>query len=171
MEVNLRECVIRFKNNDFSLFDSFYAAVKEKVFYNIFSLTKSYEISEDLLQDTFVRFLKNVNQLENDDNILGYLMVLSRNITLDYFKKNNRVRQLDEEVDKPSTVDQNDIDRNILLDKVREILKPKEFEIFVLHVMSDLTFDEIAKLKHRPIGTITRSYNNSIKKLKGAIKL
>ena len=110
-----------------------------------------------------------VKELNPNESILGYLMVISRNITLDYFKKNNRVRLIDEEKDKPSEVDEDDIDKNIILEKVKEILKPKEFEIFVMHVLSELTFEEIAKIKKRPLGTITWAYNNAIKKLKGAI--
>ena len=46
-----------------------------------------------------------------------------------------------------------------------DIKKDKEFEIFVLHAVNDYTFEEIAKLKHRPLGTILWSYNNAIKKI------
>lgn len=169
MEINLKSYVIEFQKNDLSRFDEFYDAIKEKVFYNILALTKSYELSEDLLQDTFVKFLKTVKDLDPNDSVLGYLMVISRNLTLDYFKKNNRVRLIDETKDHPYEVDQDEVDKNLLLEKVKEILKPKEFEIFVLHVLSELTFDEIAKLKKKPLGTITWAYNNAIKKLKGAI--
>lgn len=169
MEINLRSYVIEFQKNDLTRFDEFYNAIKEKVFYNILSIAKNYDLSEDLLQDTFVKFLKTVKEIDPNENILGYLMVISRNITLDYFKKNNRVRLIDETKDKPYEVDQDEVDKNILLEKVKEILKPKEYEIFVLHVLSEMTFDEIAKLKKKPLGSITWAYNNAIKKLKGAI--
>lgn len=170
-ELNLREYAENFQKGDLSLFDEFYEQVKQKVFYNIFALTKNYELSEDLLQDTFVKFLNNINDIDPNDSVLGYLMVCSRNLTLDYFKKNNRVRQLDETVDHPSSVDEDDVDKNIILEKIKEILKPKEFEIFTLHVLSELTFEEISKLQKRPIGTITWAYNNAIKKLKGGMAL
>lgn len=169
MEINLRSYVIEFQKNDLTRFDEFYNAIKEKVFYNILSIAKNYDLSEDLLQDTFVKFLKTVKEIDPNENILGYLMVISRNITLDYFKKNNRVRLIDETKDKPYEVDQDEVDKNILLEKVKEILKPKEYEIFVLHVLSEMTSDEIAKLKKKPLGSITWAYNNAIKKLKGAI--
>ena len=59
----------------------------------------------------------------------------------------------------------NRITNNSLLNRIKEILKDKEFEIFVLHAVNDYTFEEIAKLKHRPLGTILWSYNNAIKKI------
>lgn len=171
MEVNFSEFVIEFKNGDMQHFDVFYNELKERVFYNIFALTKNYDISEDLLQETFVKFLKNIKEVNENDNLVGLLMVMSRNLTLDYFKKNNRVLQLDESINHPFVNDEHDFDKNIILEKVKDILKPKEFEIFTLHVLSDLTFDEIAKLKKRPLGTITWAYKNALKKIKENIVL
>lgn len=166
MEVNFKDYVLEFKKGDMSHFDVFYNSCKEKVFYNIFSLTKNYEVSEDILQDTFVKFLKGIKDVNENENILGFLMMMSRNLTLDHFKKNNRVLQLDETKDIPQHHDEHLIDKNIILEKVKDILKPKEFEIFTMHVLSELTFEEISKLKRRPLGTITRAYKNAIKKIK-----
>lgn len=171
MEANFSDYILEFKKGEMSHFDVFYNTLKERIFYNIFALTKNYDISEDLLQDTFVKFLKNIQEVDESDNLVGLLMVMSRNLTLDYFKKNNKVLQLDETINHPSTNDEHNLDKNIILGKVKEILKPKEFEIFTLHVLSDLTFDEIAKLKKRPLGTITWAYKNAIKKIKENIVL
>ena len=152
-----------FKEGDLTRFEEFYEEVKTKVFYNIYALTKSHELAEDLLQETFVKFLNNLQNLDENHAVLGYLMVLSRNLTLDYFKKHNRVGYLeDEEI---SHSDEYEIDKNTLLEKIKGILKDKEFEIFTLHVLTELSFKEISELKKRPIGTILWSYNNSIKKI------
>lgn len=154
------------KNNQMEYFDEFYNILKQKIFYNIFSLTKSYPLSEDILQETFVKFLQNLQNINSDESVQGYLILLSRNLTLDYFKKNNRVREIDEINDDLSSHDQKDIDKNILLEKIKIILKAKEFEIFTLHVLDELTFEEISKLIKRPLGTILWSYKNSIKKIR-----
>ena len=112
----------------------------------------------------------DVFQLDENENVLGYLILISRNITLDYIKKHGRVRELYEHEEVVSK-DDNDIDKTILLDKVREILKKDQLEIFTLHVLSDLTFEEIAKILKRPLGTVLWSYNSAIKKLRKEIKL
>ena len=138
---------------------------------NIYSLTKSYPLSEDLLQETFVKFLQNLQNINSDDSVQGYLMLLSRNLTLDYFKKNNRVREIDEINDDLSSHDQKEIDKNILIEKIKSILKDKEFEIFTLHVLDELTFEEISKLIKRPLGTVLWSYKNSIKKIRKEVNI
>ena len=55
------------------------------------------------------------------------------------------------------------------LPNVQGILKDKEFEIFVLHVMNEMSFQEIAEWKKRPLGTILWSYSNSLKKIRKEI--
>ena len=166
----LENYVVQFKKGNFDLFDDFYEQVKRPCFYNIYSLIKNHDLSEDLLQETFVRFLKSVSTLDENENVLGYLILISRNITLDYIKKHSRVREFYEHEDVESR-DENEIDKTILLDKVSKILKKDQLEIFTLHVLSELTFEEIAKIMKRPLGTILWSYNNSIKKLRKEIKL
>lgn len=154
-----------FKAGDYSLFNSFYDEVKNPVFYNIYSLTHNKELAEDLLQETFTKFLSNIKDIDEGNNVVGFLMLMSRNITLDYFKKHNRVRHF-EENEEIHHHDTQEIDKTILLDKISKILKPKELEIFTLHVLGELTFEEISSLKGKSLGTVLWSYNNSIKKIR-----
>ena len=93
-------------------------------------------------------------------------MVISRNITYDYFKKHNRVVEFDEGLENTEGVVEEKNDSDTLLERIKKILKDKEFEIFVLHTVNDMRFEEIAKIKHRPLGTILWAYNNAIKKIR-----
>ncbi len=162
----LKSCVVKMKSGNLEVFNAFYEECKKSIFYNIFALTKNHEISEDLLHDTFVKFLNEVSKVDVNKSISGYLMVMSRNLTLDYFKKHNRIEEIEDDSLIPSDNDSsNSIDQEILLNRIKKILNDKEFEVFVLHVLDDLSFKEIAKLRHRPLGTTLYQYNSAIKKL------
>lgn len=65
--------------------------MKKPVFFNIYSYVKSYEISEDLLQETFLELLKNTKKIKKSQDLLGYLIVISKNKALNYIKKNKRI--------------------------------------------------------------------------------
>lgn len=162
---NLKEYIVCFKNGNYASFENFYNEVKNQIFYNIYSFTKDKDLSEDLLQETFTKFLSNIKNVDENENIVGLLILMSRNITFDYFKKHGRVRNF-EDHEEVHYHDENEIDKTLLLDKISQILNEKELEIFTLHVLSDLTFEEIAKLKHKALGTVLWSYNNSIKKIR-----
>lgn len=173
MEENKRlyDLVISFKNGDESSFKILYELVKKPVFFNIYSFIKDKEISEDLLQDTFVKFLNNIKKVKKDSNILGLLMVMSKNICLDYLKK-KKDSQIDENIhiQKNSDFTNRQTSELNLLERIKAILNDKEFNIFSLHLMSELTFDEISKYLKIPLGTITYTYSISIKKIKEEIK-
>ena len=144
--MSLNEVFLELKRGDQSHFNWFYENSKKQLFYNILSYTKNYELSEDLLQETYVKFLTNI-----------------KNITLDYFKKNNRIETLNEE---DISFEDNKIHETMLVSKIKEILNDIEFKILILHILGELTFNEIKDIVKKPLGTVLWIYNKSLKKIR-----
>ena len=167
----LKSYVKEMQKGKMEYFNSFYEETKKAVFYNIFALTKSHETSEDLLHDAYLKFLKEIQNIDLNKSIGGYLMTISKNITFDYFKKNNRIELEQDETKFTSKENKSDLDQNLLLEKIKRILNDKEFQIFIFHTLNDYTFEEIAKHLKRPLGTVIWSYNNSIKKIKKEVEI
>ena len=163
--MDLASYFVKIKAGEMDYFHPFYEASKKAIFYNIFALCKDYALSEDILEETYLSFLKNIDKIDNSENILGYLMRISKNLTLDYFKKNSRII-LSDDIYQQGENDTYCLDQKLLLEKIHKILKKDEYKIFLLHVLGDLTFDEISKATHKPLGTILWKYNSAIKKLR-----
>lgn len=161
--MSLNEVFLEIKRGDQTHFNWFYENSKKQLFYNILSYTKNYELSEDLLQETYVKFLTNIKNIDDKVNVLGYLMVMSKNITLDYFKKNNRIETLNEE---DISFEDNKIHETMLVSKIKEILNDSEFKILILHILGELTFNEIKDIVKKPLGTVLWIYNKSLKKVR-----
>ncbi|MCI7225174.1 MAG: sigma-70 family RNA polymerase sigma factor [Candidatus Onthovivens sp.] len=161
--MSLNEVFLEIKRGDQTHFNWFYENSKKQLFYNILSYTKNYELSEDLLQETYVKFLTNIKNIDDKVNVLGYLMVMSKNITLDYFKKNNRIETLNEE---DISFEDNKIHETMLVSKIKEILNDIEFKILILHILGELTFNEIKDIVKKPLGTVLWIYNKSLKKVR-----
>lgn len=163
--MELQDLFLKLQEGDFTFFDTFYERSKNVVFYNILSYTKNYDTSEDILQETYVKFLASINNINKNVNILGYLMKISKNLALDYFKKNKRIEYVEDELFIPSYMNLT-IDEEELVNKIKGILNQKEFLIFILHVLNDMTFEEIKEIICKPLGSILWAYNNAIKKLR-----
>lgn len=73
---DLYELLIKYKKGDKQCFHVFYENLKKPVFYNIYSILKNKEASEDILQETFIKLLENIDKINSQDSILGYLMVI-----------------------------------------------------------------------------------------------
>ena len=161
--MSLNEVFLEIKRGDQTHFNWFYENSKKQLFYNILSYTKNYELSEDLLQETYVKFLTNIKNIDDKVNVLGYLMVMSKNITLDYFKKNNRIETLNEE---DISFEDNKIHETMLVSKIKEILNDIKFKILILHILGELTFNEIKDIVKKTLGTVLWIYNKSLKKVR-----
>ncbi len=157
------------KDNNMSYFGEFYNTTKVLIYSNIYSYVKNQATSEDLLQEIYIKFLSNLNDISEEKSIIGFLLTISKNISLDYIKKFSKVNYGDdyEYVSEDSSL----IDKDLILKKIRDILNKKEVDIFILHVLGDLGFNEIAEILNKPLGTVLWSYNNSIKKLRKELKL
>lgn len=167
---NLKSFVKEFKNGDYSNFNTFYEITKKSVFYNILSFVKSYEVSEEILQNTFVKFLSSIKDLKYHSPILGLLITISKNLSLDYLKKIKEDEIEDNTLIKDESnekeLSNNILDSMLLLDRLKKVLKEKEYEVILFHIYDELTFEEIAKLTSSPLGTILYRYNIAIKKAK-----
>ena len=85
-----------FKDKNYLHFNDFYEWFKKKIFYNILAVIPNTDMAEEILQDTFVSFLENIDQI--DDNVLSldYLMKISRNKALTYYRKKKKEIYLDQ---------------------------------------------------------------------------
>lgn len=166
LESRLKELFIKLKDDEF-YFSEFYELTKKQIYFNIYSILKDHHLSEDVLQETYVSFLKHLDSINVNKPILGYLYKTSRNKAIDYYRKNKHLidYELIENQRELSYEEKYDGSEE-LLEKLKGILDKIEYQVVILHVLNELTNKEIAKIINRPINTVIWIYNKAIKKLK-----
>lgn len=170
MSMDLETSFQQLKLGDTSSFPFFYESTKRDVFYNILSLCRDYFLSEDLLQETFIRFLGNVSRIASPSKAKGYLMRISKNLTLDALKRQSRSNELEDDAAVIAPKDPIRIDEEFLLQRIGKVLNDAEFRILVLHVLDEMTFEEIHRLLHKPLGTVLWTYNQAIQKCRKELR-
>lgn len=167
----IRKASRELKKDPEANFTPFYDLTKKRVYFLIYSYTHDYAISEDLLQNAYVSFLENLKAISCRLNPLSYLLSTARNEAIDYLRKQRPQYELDKD-DNSELVGQNDPgedESGPLLKEIEHLLSPFEFQVYTLHVLSGMTFKEIAKIVKRPIGTLTYTYSESIAKLQKGV--
>lgn len=164
--MSLEELLIQLQNDKMEYFDEFYNLTKNKVFYMAYSILQDYHLSEDILQDTYIKFLKHKNKVKVDGNILSYLLEISKNLSLNYVKKHKKVVNIDNLIFKHEEHYQEEFEELKLVKDMKKILNENEFQIIILRIINELTNNEIATLLNKPLGTVLWTYNNAIKKLR-----
>lgn len=164
--MDLKELLVQLQNDKMEYFDEFYNLTKNKVFYMAYSILQDYHLSEDILQDTYIKFLKHKKKVKVDGNILSYLLEISKNLSLNYVNKHKKVVNIDNIVFKYEEQYQEKFEELKLVKDMKKILNENEFQIVILKIINELTNNEIAQLLNKPLGTVLWTYNNAIKKLR-----
>jgi RNA polymerase sigma-70 factor (ECF subfamily) len=140
--------------------------------YNFFlRLTRNRSISEDLVQDVFVRVLKYRSTYKGENKFTIWLYKIARNAHIDFLRKKKDEISLDEHWDEAPSLDPSPSEEveqaqeiarlNLALSK----LSVKKREVIILSRFQNLKYKEIAELLGCHIGTVKALIHRSIKEL------
>ena len=121
-----------------------------------YRLTGNPADAEDLVQETLLRAYRRFHLFVPGSNIKAWLLTILQNLRTDLLRKKGRSPALSElpedgpavEATQDKGLDSADVER--LLSKVPEPFR----EAVVLRDIEELSYDEIAKVLHTPIGTV-----------------
>lgn len=166
-EKRIDELIIQLQQGNMEAFDEFYELTKKGVYSMAYQILKSRDEAENVLQDTYLKFLEKLPEMKKDRSVLAYLMQTSKNLSLNIISKDRRIlHQVDITSIPEEEKSQNDDE---VMRKMREVLSAEENQIVLMHCLYDMSHKEIANEIHKPIGTVTWKYNQAIKKLKEAL--
>jgi len=125
-------------------------------------LTKSAEDSNDLLQETFFKALKNRDKFQKGTNIKGWLYTIMKNTFINaYRKKKNQNTFIDEtdnkyfinlkESEKTAKTDST-VDREYMMKQIQTVEKTY-VETFMMYY-NGYKYEEIAEILGIPLGTV-----------------
>ena len=154
------------RKKDYSSFDAFYDCTKKHVFFAIIHIVKDHDLAEDIMQDTYVRFLEKIDQYKKGQNPYAYLSTIGRNLAINEYHKRKRIVTSEAYIETiPSEPYVEDDDFFTLLSGLDDQSK----EVVTLHIVNDLKFREIAKIMDKPLGTVQWLYHRALKELREKI--
>jgi len=117
----------------------------------VLRITESRELTEEIVQDVFLKIWMSRESLTEINNFKHYLLVVSRNQAFDVLKKQlkEKLHKRDWEKNNKSTqlLTDNDSEKNnlSLIDKAIDSLPPRRKEVYLLSRHQRLTYKEIAE--------------------------
>lgn len=155
------------KQKNEQAFEYIYHETKATIFAIIIAIVKDKDVSQDLLQDTYITMLEKINQYQLGKNFLSWLAVIARNKAIDYYRRKQKETLIDvteSEYLLPSVNPQGE--KSSLVSELLNLLSDVERQIFLLHIMQNLPHREISKIMNLPLGTVLWHYQKAIKKIK-----
>ena len=179
-------CMDRIKHGDKDALKDIYMAYAGYIYHLIFSVLQNKENAEDVTSDFFIKLWDLADHYKPGNGHRAYLGRIAHNMAIDYLRAHNKEVPWDMAEENPEdgenansgdyegiqnqsdlsdkTADQ--VVSDMTVEQILAYLKPEEREIVHLKVIGELTFEEIAKLLNKPMGTVTWRYREAIKKLR-----
>jgi RNA polymerase sigma-70 factor (ECF subfamily) len=161
-KVNIAESdlINQLKAHNDEAFNYLYANYSKALFNVIFQILQNQELSEDVLQEAFVKIWKSVNQYDSSKGTLfTWMLNICRNQAIDktrskLFKNNLQNQSIENNVHVVSRADSSFKPEYIGLKKLANNLKPEYREIIDLIYYKGFTQNDAAEHLQMPLGTV-----------------
>ena len=164
----LTKAIKRLKKGDMKAFDIIYDETRKKVFFTILDILKDRDISDDIMQDTYITVVNKIDQYNSEYDAKNWIITIAKNLAINEYNKRKKVVYVDyTENEQLAGGVEDDIEVDTpLFDLAKSLLKEDEFKILCLIIVKDYKRREVSELLNIPIGTVTWKFNEAIKKVK-----
>ena len=131
---------------------------KQKIYSFIYSKVYDRDVAEDIFQDTFIKVIRTLKRgaYNEEGKFLPWVMRISHNLVIDFFRKNNRMPKFDNageisifsvlsdtslNAEKAIIKEQVENDVRRLVDELPEDQK----EVLLMRIYKDMSFKEISE--------------------------
>ena len=136
------------------------------------AVTRRSELAEDAIHEAFCRGFRLT---EVPLNLKAYMFRSVRNAAIDQLRQKGRTTSLSEDYVFDSSAGPSELaEQNQLKRRAAEVLlklSEDERETIVQHLYADLTFQEIADMRQRSIGTVASWYRRGLGKMKDYLEV
>lgn len=136
----------------------------------IYCLSGNEELSEEIVQDTFLVAVKDINKFEGKCKISTWLCSIAKNIWYQRLKKENKINQISidniEVIDK--SIEENLCDKEERIELFKKIQKLDEEtkNVIYLRTFGNLSYEEIAEIMNKTSSWARVVYFRGKQKLK-----
>lgn len=129
-----------------SKFDEIYSTYSDKLYNYALWITRNKDACNDILQNVFVKLWKQDSSLCEDGGIEGWLITVTRNACLDFFRKCSRFTKFRINYARENHFVQSEShEHRTIWDKL-DILNEKERSVLYLHFHTGHSFKEVARI-------------------------
>jgi RNA polymerase sigma-70 factor (ECF subfamily) len=131
---------------------------KQKIYSFIYSKVYDRDVAEDIFQDTFIKVIKTLKRgaYNEEGKFLPWVMRISHNLVIDFFRKNNRMPKFDNagefsifsvlsdtSLNAEKTIIKEQVENDVrrLVDELPE----DQREVLLMRIYNDMSFKEISE--------------------------
>ena len=145
--------MLKVKSGEVEKLGLLYERYKKRLFGFFFQMNQNAELSEDLVQNVFVRVLKYKHSYVDESQFITWLFRIARNVNYDHFRKSPKLQQVELSKAEQVKLDSGSIEDTITTVEYNDLLKKamaqlsfEQREVLVLSKYKELKYKEIGEV-------------------------
>jgi RNA polymerase sigma-70 factor (ECF subfamily) len=152
-----------------------FTELRDELTSTLWFLVGNREDAQDMAQEAFLRCWRRQDALPDIRNLRAWIFQVGLNAARDLRRSAWRRRVKSFVGDETMLIDENgappgqELEDAETLQRIRQAileLRPEEQEVFLLRQNGELTYEQIAEMYHRPIGTVKTQMRSALQKLR-----
>lgn len=170
---NDEELMQEIKADNMFAFDVLYRKYSKKLYKFSYSILKSTEESENLIQEVFLNLWENRHKVEKNSSIKSYIFTITYNSAISILRKKARESEFIDYLKSLQVINEDTVSAELeykeLTIKLSEIIKTlpqRQREVYLLHRVEGLKYSEIAEHLNISINTIENHMSRALKTIR-----
>lgn len=150
--VDENDLLLRLRDGDHDAFDVLYRRYANRVAATLLKLTRSREVAEDLLQDTFIKVWAVRDTIKPDHSFPAFVFTIAANLASNSVRKQLRDAHMQTQLQAQTTEGYVHIEETLIaaeeydgLQQALAQLAPRQRQVFVLHKLEGKSYKEISE--------------------------
>lgn len=168
-DLQFEENISRILRNDKSGLRAIYEDYNGMIYSMVICVLHMREDAEDVTSEFFIRLWDIADTYRSGSGHRAWMLTIARNMAIDHMRKHHRevlAADIPEYLQPEQAAPEEQLCERLGLEQALTTLKEEERQIVNLKIMGELTFQEIAGMLKKPLGTVTWRYRTAIQKLK-----
>ncbi len=174
-----RMLIVKAKSGDSQAYEVLVRKYQRNIYGLCHRMTGAHQSADDLSQETFVKAFFSLSKFKEDMNFFAWIRRIAVNSTLNYLKRRNRERPLDEKhpqaaanPDSQARMPEQKLEQKRMAQTFRQALQSLPADqraVFILKVYEDQSYRDIAETMNIPHGTVMSRLCRARRKLRQAL--
>jgi RNA polymerase sigma-70 factor (ECF subfamily) len=145
---------------------------QERLYWTIRRIVLSHDDADDVLQETFIKIYKNIDQFKGDSQLYSWMYRIATNEALSFLKRRAKIQGISETQLQEKMISNLEADPFFEGDKIQKLLQEgisklpeKQRLVFNMKYFDEMTYEEMSGILETSIGALKASYHHAVKKL------
>ena len=104
-------------------FKQIFLCYEKRLYYFVFSITKSEYIAEEILQEVFIKIWTHRESIDTNRSFESFIFTITRNLTYNYLRDASRREAIRNELWSNVVAQQQDVESNVIFEEYKDIVE------------------------------------------------